>query len=201
MHTNKLRFVDQDEQDGENRKIQLRVYMKKRRADNENRDAKERLLIENTLAVLTQIERAGTQRKVFCYLSYSSEAPTDGLIESLTENGFAVYAPRIENGDMLAVAVGEDFTLSDLGIREPIGRAYEGEIPFAVAPLLAVDEKGNRLGYGGGYYDRYFANNPRTVRIGYCFDFQLLSCVPSVETDEPLDWVVTDKRIIKTGRR
>ena len=197
MITSKLRFVENGEESIVERKASLRAYMKKRRADNENRDIKERLLVENTLALLAETVGAGTGLKAFCYLSYSSEAPTDKLIETLEETGYEVYCPRVDGGEMYAVRKGEDFTLSPLRIREPIGEATDAETDIVITPLLAVDERGNRLGYGGGYYDRYFAKNPRAVRIGYCFDFQILPQVPFGETDEQLHYIVTDKRIIK----
>ena len=60
---------------------------------------------------------------------------------------------------------------------------------------MAVDKQGNRLGYGGGYYDRYLRAHAKTVRIGYCFDFQVLPVLPSEETDEKMQMIVTDKRL------
>lgn len=200
MITSKFKIVEKEETDLRERKKRLRAHMKKRRADNENRDMKERLLIENTFRLLDKIQGAGTPRTVFCYLSYSSEAPTDGLMEALRESGFEVYCPRVEGKEIVPVLLGEDISLSSLGIREPIGEAYTGEMDIVILPLLAVDEKGNRLGYGGGYYDRYLSKHGQAKRIGYCFDFQVLPFLPSEETDERLDYIVTDKRVIKTQR-
>ena len=200
MITSKFKIVGKEETDLRERKKRLRAYMKKRRADNENRDMKERLLIENTLALLGEIWGAGTHRTAFCYLSYSSEASTDGLVEALKESGFEVYCPRVEGKEIVPVLLGEDISLSPLGIREPIGEAYTGETDIVILPLLAVDEKGNRLGYGGGYYDRYLSKYGQAKRIGYCFDFQVLPFLPSEETDERLDYIVTDKRVIRTQR-
>ena len=67
---------------------------------------------------------------------------------------------------------------------------------MAIVPMLAVDEQGGRLGYGGGYYDRFFEENREILKIGYAFDFQILDTVPTEETDIPLDIIVTDKQII-----
>ncbi len=196
MITNKLRFAPTDNPSIETRKKSMRQRMKERRANNENRDVKEILQAENFLKAVEDLKGAGTRLSYFVYLSYSSEAPTDKLIEELLERGAAVYSPRLNNNQMQAVLLGEDFTLSPLGIREPIGKIYEEDIDVAAVPLLAVDEKGNRLGYGGGYYDRYLAAHPKTLKIGYCFDFQVLKEVPSLSTDVPMDVIVTDKRII-----
>ena len=146
------------------------------------------------------MEGVCTRRKLFVYLSFSSEAPTDMLVERLQEKGCEVYCPRIENGQMLAVRYGEDFSLSDYGIREPIGEIMQGEADIVVVPLLAADEKGNRLGYGKGYYDTYLRAHPSAKRVGYCYDFQICKKVPTDENDEKLDVIVTDKRVIYTAR-
>lgn len=178
------------------RKKALRIRMKERRANNENRDVKEILLTENVLTVLEKLSGDRDKKKVFCYLSYSAEAPTDGLIERLLEQGYEVYCPRVEGKEMQAVAYGEDFTISSWGIREPVGEPFEGEIDYAIVPFLAVDKQGNRLGYGGGYYDRYFERNPNTLRIAYGFDFQIQKEVPTEETDKKMNCIVTDKQVL-----
>ena len=102
---------------------------------------------------------------------------------------------------MLAVEYGDDFTLSSYGIREPIGQAYAGEVDFVITPLLAVDRKGNRLGYGGGYYDKYFEKHPNALRIAYCFDFQIVDETYAEAWDKPMDYIVTDKQVIRLRNR
>ena len=201
MFGNQLQFVEDVPKSVSERKRELRAYMKERRGANENRDVKERLLIENALAALqTVFKGACTEITALVYLSFSSEAPTDGLIERLLEKGYKVCCPRIENGALCAVEYGEDLTLSEFGIREPVGQAYTGKIDVAITPLLAVDGEGNRLGYGGGYYDRYFKNKPQVERMGYCYECQLVKSVPTETGDERLDMVVTEKRIEKKFR-
>ncbi len=177
-------------------KAELRAYMKKRRMENVNRDVKEERLIDNLYtALFGETKGTGIRRSFFIYLSVFLEAPTDKLIERLKADGHTVYCPRVENGQMKAVLHGEDFTLSDFGIREPIGEGYEGDFDYIVAPLLAVDKRGNRLGYGGGYYDR-FMKRSKALRIGCCYHFQVVNEVPADEWDERLDIIVTDEKII-----
>lgn len=197
MTGTKLQFVTETETlSVQERKKRLRAYMKERRGQNENRDLKERALIDNFLQVIDKIEGAGARRSYFIYLSFSSEAPTDGLIEIFLQRGQAIYCPRIENGQMTAVLYGEDFTLSKQGIREPVGQAFDGDTDYIILPLLAVDEQGNRLGYGGGYYDRYLSQHKKAKRIAYGYDFQVINEVPTENTDEKADIIVTDKRIL-----
>lgn len=136
------------------------------------------------------------KRTFFIYLSFGLEAPTDKLIERLKADGHTVYCPRIENGEMVAVLHGEEFTLSSYGIYEPLGESYQGEIDIAVIPFLAVDRRGNRLGYGKGYYDR-FLKNSKAKRVAYGYGFQVVNNVPSEAWDERMDLIVTDKEIIK----
>lgn len=200
MTNGKLRFVERQETDVWQRKKDLRSYMKRRRSDNENRDVKETLLIDNVLRLLerdlSKTNGAGTRLNVMAYLSFSSEARTDKLIETLREKGATLYAPRVEGKEITVVAIGEDYTLSALGIREPVGEKYDGEIDVVITPLLAVDTQGNRLGYGGGYYDRFFDKYPNARRVGYCYDFQVLKNVPHTDSDKRLQYIITDKRTI-----
>ena len=203
MTTSKLQMLCAEQTDVKERKKTLRAYMKKRRADNANRDVKETLLIQNLFTLFSTLSQktkgAGMQPTVFVYMSYSSETPTDLLIERLKEQGYVVLCPRVEEKEMVAVVHGEDFTLSSMRIREPVGQAFEGDIDIIITPLLAVDIKGNRLGYGGGYYDRFFQKHTQAIKIGYAFDFQVLENVPKEENDIPLDYTVTDTRIIEHG--
>ena len=187
-----------NETDLKAKKTALRKYMKERRANNENRDVKETLLTENTLDGLR--EQLNGKETFFVYLAKSSEAPTEKLIERLLASGKKVYCPRIDGKTMQAVAFGDDFTLSEFQTVEPVGDVYEGEIDAVIAPLLAADRQGGRLGYGGGYYDRFFAEHPNALKIGHCFDFQLTKEVPTESTDIRLDIVVTDKQIIFCGK-
>lgn len=206
MTTNNLRFVEneqpQSEQDVRESKKRLRAYMKARRGENENRDVKESLLLDNAFSALQEKGLGtGTGKRVFVYLSFSSEAPTDKLIERLIEQGWQVYCPRIADKKMSAVEYGEDFTLSTFGIREPLGEAYDGDMDVVIVPMLAVDEQGRRLGYGGGYYDRYLGAHPETLRLAYGFDFQILRQVPTETHDIKMDGIITDKRIVWTAAR
>ncbi|MBQ8296131.1 MAG: 5-formyltetrahydrofolate cyclo-ligase [Clostridia bacterium] len=207
MITTKLWFVEQEKTERADDRIEqkkrLRAYMKGKRGETENRDVKERALIENFcenfLGENHETTGAGMRRTFFVYLSRASEAPTDKLIERLLEKGQKVCCPRkIEGkkGEMEAVLYGEDFTLDEYGIREPVGQAYQGDIDVAVVPLLAVDRQGNRLGYGGGYYDRFLTKYPTAQRVAYCYDFQIVREVPINDTDQRMDKIVTEKQVL-----
>ena len=119
MNTNNLRFVETPPCSVKEEKKALRAYAKKRRACNENRDIKEVQLHKNFFRLFSALQEeilqrkgAGTRLNVFIYLSYSLEAPTDKLIESLQSLGVHVFCPRICGKDLQAVEYGEDFTLN-----------------------------------------------------------------------------------------
>ena len=176
--TRNLRFADAEPSNLPQQKARLRAYMKGKRAENTNRDVKEQRLIEHFYqAVFPKMQGEGTRLTFFIYLSFFREAPTDRLIERLIADGHTVCCPRLENGEMYAVEYGEDFTLSEYGIREPVGERFTGKIDVAVIPFLAVDKQGNRLGYGGGYYDKYLKQST-AKRVAFGYHFQIANEVP-----------------------
>jgi 5-formyltetrahydrofolate cyclo-ligase len=85
-----------------------------------------------------------------------------------------------------------------LGFLEPAPSAPEaapGELDIILVPALAVDPRGHRIGYGGGFYDRALpAAAPPAITVAVAFDFQLAAEVPNTEGDVPVAWVVTDAR-------
>lgn len=89
------------------------------------------------------------------------------------------------------------------GLSEPSTAAPQVTPRFLLTPLLAVDANGNRLGYGGGYYDRTLCDLRQTGRVtavGVCFDAQRVADVPHDGRDQPLDWIVTEKGVYRTAR-
>ena len=92
-----------------------------------------------------------------------------------------------------------DFSIEVSGLRNPIKGIPVpfGDIDLVVTPALGFDKKGNRLGRGGAYYDRFFANKElRAQRCGFGFSEQLVDSLPVSKTDEPVDFLVTDKNIM-----
>jgi len=91
------------------------------------------------------------------------------------------------------------FSTGVAGLRNPITGVPMPieEIDLVVAPALGFDRKGNRLGRGGSFYDRFFANEQLNApRCGFAFAEQLVDSIPVGERDEPIDFLVTDKEII-----
>ena len=102
-------------------------------------------------------------------------------------------------------AEGDPLTPGRFGLLEPAQRATPLLPALIVVPLLAFDRAGNRLGYGGGYYDRTLADwrRPKPVTVGLAFAVQERPAVPRTDHDLRLDWIVTEREAIRAtpGRR
>ena len=95
---------------------------------------------------------------------------------------------------MLCVPHSDRLKAGKYGIPEP-EEGEETTCEVAFCPLLAFDEAGCRLGYGGGYYDRYFALHPEILRVGLAYAGQAADLLPHEERDERLDAVVTEEGV------
>lgn len=139
----------------------------------------------------------------FVYYSYGTEAETHGLIAKLSAAGKKVFLPRVEGEKIVPVPYTPQTELikNSFGIPEPVGQAYEGEIDVCLTPLLAVNSMGYRLGYGGGYYDRYFAENPNVLRVGVGYYLQLCEDDFGEAYDVPLNIFICEKGVITFGQQ
>ncbi|MGN0805108.1 MAG: 5-formyltetrahydrofolate cyclo-ligase [Candidatus Coproplasma sp.] len=155
-------------------------------------------------AIADIILQAFADREDFLvYYSYGSEADTHALIDRLLKAGKRVYLPRVEGKDMVAVSYfGDENCLvkNSYGILEPQGQAYEGKLDICLTPLLAVNKRGYRLGYGGGYYDRYFAERTDMLKVGMGYNLQFTEENFEEEKDVPLDIYVCERGMTVFGR-
>ena len=88
--------------------------------------------------------------------------------------------------------------INKLGIPEPINSSNKIIPDLIFVPLVGFDSNLNRLGYGGGFYDRYFeknSNSNKIVKIGLAFSFQKIKKLPINKFDKKLDKIITEKRI------
>lgn len=128
------------------------------------------------------------------YVALPDEVPTREIMKAAWQSGKTVLLPKIIDRKarrMIFVVCSreEDTRRGAFGIMEPTGNE-ELTPDFIVAPGLAFDEKGTRVGYGGGYYDRYLASLPsRPPIVGLCFDFQIATGAPSAPTDIPVKFL------------
>jgi len=140
---------------------------------------------------------------VMAYVSKPPEVDTHPFIRDLLREGRRVVVPIIEKETRtLRLSYLRDTTLlvkSTFHVPEPIGNeipAQASDIQTVIIPLLAFDRRGNRLGYGAGYYDRFLAQNPGVKKIGVAFSCQETDSVPRDENDVRIDIVVTEDEVI-----
>ena len=124
-------------------------------------------------------------------MSFRTETDTSEIVEALLASGKRVCVPRVIADEMYAAPWSERTETNGYGIVQPVSGEDE-PCEIAVVPLLAVDGEGYRLGYGGGYYDRYFAAHPKMLRVGLCYEGQAVERLPRDAYDLPLDAVVTE---------
>ena len=137
---------------------------------------------------------ASEKRSFFIYNAFSNETATAQIAARLLREGKAVCFPRTEGREMVAVRwQGQATVKGAFGIEEPVGEPYGGEIDVCVLPLLAADGQFYRLGYGGGFYDR-FLTGKKIYKVGICYDFQIVGRVPREPHDVRLAALVTDAR-------
>lgn len=134
---------------------------------------------------------------IMIYWSMPDELPTHNFIIRWSKKK-TMLLPVVKGEDMLIkpFSTKEELKQGSLGIWEPdTQKEYLNSIDLVIVPGVAFDRDKSRLGRGKGYYDRYFINK-RIVKIGVCFDFQLLESIPEDSFDIKMDKVITSSILI-----
>ena len=136
-------------------------------------------------------------RTVAAYLAMATEPPTDRLVDELVARDVRVLLPVVA-GDVLDWVLLEqagELARGPLGVLQPtgdrLGPAAVTTADLVVAPALAVDRAGHRLGRGRGYYDRALADVPVDRVVALVFDDEVLDDVPAEPHDRSVGWAVT----------
>jgi len=134
-------------------------------------------------------------KSVYGYLSYNQEVRTDALLRQALQDGKRIAAPRVEGDRMTFYWLADPDCVAPgcKGIPEPYGTEPVADDPTALVlmPGLAFDPAGHRVGYGGGYYDKFLASEPEHPTIALCYDFQLLSHLDTDAHDIAVDTVLS----------
>jgi len=164
-----------------------------------------RKLDEAVSRQLLELLRELGAETVYLYASYGSEADTWRLTQALLAKKVPVAFPRVEGKDLRFYRVSsmEQLAAGYWGILEPGPSCQPAKDLSApvVTPGLAFDREGRRLGYGGGYYDRFFAWEQEHLRIGAAYPFQVVERVPGEGWDLSVDSIVTGEAVIGCGNR
>lgn len=172
------------------RALRARIDPQLRRAWNET--------IQNALL---ETERWKKARTVLAYRSMPEETATGRVLAAALAQGKRLALPRCVEGEKRFEPVQVHDLENDLApgkfadLEEPLATlpAWNGG-PFdlAIVPGVAFDRKGHRLGFGGGMYDRFLANHPRTWRLALAYDLQLIDRVPADPHDKPVHALLTE---------
>ena len=131
---------------------------------------------------------------IYFYLPYNQEVRTIPMIERAWAEGKRVAVPKVYDDEMRFIYI-EDFSgvaKGSFGIPEPVEDAPVAEDPHALVlmPGLAFDREGHRIGYGGGYYDKYLNAQPGHPTVALCYEFQMFPVLETEEHDIPVDYVL-----------
>ena len=138
------------------------------------------------------------------YWPMDDEFDVRPLMIRLSEFGYACALPVVVAlGEALVFRrwqPGDPLVKAKFGMREPSAQAADTVPDIVLTPLLAFDDTGRRLGYGGGFYDltlRELRAERQIIAVGVAYQAQRVDKVPSGDCDERLDWIVTEERAIK----
>lgn len=138
-------------------------------------------------------------QRILAYADYSHEAETGEIIQRALLLGKEVAVPKVEGRDMVFYKITDPSVLQPgyFGIPEPTyGERAEWEEALMIMPGVAFDENNRRVGYGGGFYDRYLEKHPRIDTIALAFEFQIMDKVPFEPTDISPARILTEERLL-----
>lgn len=133
-------------------------------------------------------------KTIYGYLPYNQEVRTVPILERAIRDGKRVAVPKVYGDDMRFIYM-DDLTQVELGyagIPEPVADGPVADDPTALVlmPGMAFTEKGDRMGYGGGFYDKFLAAEPGHPTVALCYEFQMVKSLPTEEYDIPVDCVL-----------
>ena len=180
-------------------KAEIRTRLKQIRAAIPQKERQKRSqTITRKLLDLAEIQRS---QHLFIYISCDGEVGTHDLINDLLKQGKTLAVPKIIDSDhMVAVAFTgwDELETGQLGILTPTSSEPAAvNFDVVITPGLGFTTDGYRIGYGRGYYDKWFATNPVQQKIALTFDAQVIDTLPVSELDIPVNMVVTETRIIQ----
>ena len=180
-------------------KVELRKSMREKR---KNMDSNlKRNLDEIIRNVFFETKEYPKAKIIFIYVSIGEEFNTIEIIKRILADGKRVCVPKVFSKTKMEAI--EIKSLDDLnecgsyGILEPSvdGTILSEEVDLSIVPGLAFDKDGKRLGYGGGYYDRFFEKYPNSFKISLCYAYQLVTDVYHMPYDISIDMIISEKEI------
>ena len=144
--------------------------------------------------LFAQSEAYKAAKTIYGYLPYNQEVRTIPMLEQALKDGKRVAVPKVYGDEMKFLYLDDLTKVSKgyAGIPEPIadGPVADDETALVLMPGLAFDPQGHRIGYGGGFYDKFLAAEPNHPTLALCYEFQLLPELDTEEHDIPVDTVL-----------
>lgn len=133
-------------------------------------------------------------KTIYGYLPYNQEVRTVAMLQQALEDGKRVAVPKCYGDEMRFIYL-DDLSKVEkgyCGIPEPVEDSPVANDPTALVlmPGLAFTKEGLRMGYGGGFYDKFLASEPGHPTLALCYDFQMVEHIPTEEFDVPVDTVL-----------
>ena len=133
-------------------------------------------------------------KTIYGYLPYNQEVRTVPMLQRALEEGKHVAVPKVYGDEMKFIYLDDLSQVESgyAGIPEPIADGPVADDPQALVlmPGMAFDPQGHRIGYGGGFYDKFLAAEPGHPTVALCYDFQMLPQLQTQEHDIPVDAVL-----------
>ena len=154
---------------------------------------------QKILSKLKKIKPFSEAKSIGCYYSIGSEVKTNDIIKLLLEREKIVSLPKVTDDTMVFRKIDDltklekgDFDISEPKENCPIVENHD----MMLVPCIGLDNDGNRIGYGHGFYDKYLTKN-NTTKIGLTYSKQIVKSIPNSEHDIKMDWIVTETGVIK----
>lgn len=139
-------------------------------------------------------EQYRNAKTLYGYLPYNQEVRTVPVLEQALRDGKRVAVPKVYGDEMRFIYIADLTQIEKgyAGIPEPVADGPVAGDPTALVlmPGLAFDAEGHRIGYGGGFYDRFLANEPGHPTVALCYGFQMMDSLETEEFDVPVDLVL-----------
>ncbi|MTI80283.1 MAG: 5-formyltetrahydrofolate cyclo-ligase [Firmicutes bacterium] len=187
--------------------IRKKVSMQRKILGNEER----LLLSERIYKNLTGIEDFNKAQTIMTYVAFNNEVSTWKLMKEALATGKKVAVPYVTKYNTITTSLinnpDSDLILGSYGILEPkpseIKPLNPIEIDMVIVPGIVFDKHGNRVGYGGGYYDRFLPHcRTNSIFIALCYEFQIINDLSSVveEHDQRVHYLVTENKVVQTKK-
>lgn len=182
-------------------KGQWRTKMKK--AVGNLTEQKARLNSKKICETVTQLELFKKAEIVMVYVPIAKEVDCRAIAEKCWQMKKKVAVPKVDfnKKTMKAVEIkslnDSEFKSGEL-VKKPISEKVVQikDVDLVIVPGLGFDQEGNRLGRGGGYYDRFLADSGEAILCGVCFDCQVVEKMPINENDAAMDYIVTENKML-----